>query len=201
MFRHGTARILPQRRLFSTSQPSADDIFAAAWKRIVPNVAVPNTPLAFTQPSANSDQLPSSTTSAYSEPSKLSINLISRYSSHFSDKQVDMVIAPAVAGEMGILPGHVSSISELKPGLLSIHKGDEVTKFFISCGFAFVHSDSVTEIIAEEAVPVEQIDPASVQKGLAEFTQKLSTASTDADKAEAQIGLDVLTALNSSLEG
>lgn len=112
-----------------------------------------------------------------------------------------MVVAPSVTGQMGILPGHVASISELKPGLLSIHEGDEVTKYFISSGFAIVHSNSVIEIIAVEAVPMEQIDPASVQKGLAEFTQKLSTASTDTEEAEAQIGLDVLTALNSSLAG
>lgn len=112
-----------------------------------------------------------------------------------------MVIAPSVTGQMGIQPGHVASISELKPGLLSIHEGDEVTKYFISCGFAIVHSSSVVEIIAVEAVPMEQIDPASVQNGLAEFTQKLSTASTDAEEAEAQIGLDVLTALNTSLAG
>ncbi|KAH6772860.1 ATPase [Perilla frutescens var. frutescens] len=200
MFRRGTIRLLPQgqRRLFSTSEvrtvPAADDLFPAAWRRVVPNIDLPKTPLAFTQP-------PPSTTSAASIPSKLSINLISRYSSHFSNKQVDMVIAPAVAGEMGILPGHVASISELKPGLLSIHEGDEVTKYFISSGFAFVHSNLVVEIIAVEAVSTEQIDPASVQKGLAEFTQMLSTASTDAEKVEARIGLEVLTALNSSLAG
>lgn len=110
-----------------------------------------------------------------------------------------MVIAPGVGGEMGILPGHVASVSELKPGLLSIHEGDQVTKFFISSGFAYVHSNSVLEIIAVEAVEMENIDPASVLKGLNEYNQKLSTASTDAEKAEAQIGLDVLTALDSSL--
>lgn len=110
-----------------------------------------------------------------------------------------MVVAPGVEGQIGILPGHIASILELKPGLLSIHKDDEVTKYFISSGFAFVHSNSVIEILAVEAVTLEQIDPASVQKGLAEFTQKLSTASIDAEKAKAQIALDVLTALDSSL--
>ncbi|KAK4410921.1 ATP synthase subunit delta', mitochondrial, partial [Sesamum angolense] len=104
-------------------------------------------------------------------------------------------------GQMGILPGHVASISELKAGLLSIHEGNEMTKYFISSGFVFIHSNSVTDIIAIEAVPIEQVDPDSVQKYLKEFTQKLSAGSTDLEKAEAQIGLDVLSTLNSSLSG
>lgn len=110
-----------------------------------------------------------------------------------------MVTVPATTGQMGILPGHVASVTDLKPGLFCIHDGNKVTKYFISGGIAFVHSNYVTDIIATEAVPIEQVDPASVQKGLAEFTQKLSTASTDMEKAEAQIGVDVLSALNSSL--
>lgn len=110
-----------------------------------------------------------------------------------------MIIVPAATGQMGILPGHVASISELKPGLVSIHEGDEVTSYFISSGFAFVHSSSVADIIVIEAVPIEQVDPASVRERLVEFTQKLNTASNDVEIAEAQIGLDLLNALNSSL--
>ncbi|KAK4488570.1 hypothetical protein RD792_004336 [Penstemon davidsonii] len=182
-------RAIVTRRLFSTSEAaSADDLFVAAWKRTVPNLDPPKIPLTFKNP--RSSPTPSE---------KLTINLVSPYSSHFSNKQVDMVVVPASTGQMGILPRQEASISELNPGLLSIHEGNQVTKYFISSGFAFVHSNSIADIIAIEAVPVEQIDPSSVQKGLVEFTQKLSTASTDLEKAEAQIGLDVLTALNHSL--
>lgn len=110
-----------------------------------------------------------------------------------------MVIVPAATGQMGVLPGHVATIAELKPGVLSVHEGNDVTKYFISGGFAFIHANSIADIIAVEAVPVDQIDASSVQKGLAEFTQKLSSASTDSEKAEAQIGVDVHSALNSVL--
>ncbi|PIN12969.1 Mitochondrial F1F0-ATP synthase, subunit delta/ATP16 [Handroanthus impetiginosus] len=198
MLRRATTRILSHRRHCSTAEAlkvtAADDLFMAAWKRTMPNLDPPKTPLSFLQPRP-------STASAASIPSKMTINLVSSCSSGLSNKQAHMVIVPATTGQMGILPGHVASISELKPGLLSIYEGNEVTKYFISSGFAFVHSNSVADIIAAEAVPIEQVDPSSVQKGLAEFTQKLSTASTDLEKAEAQIGLDVLSALNSSLSG
>ncbi|RWW07792.1 hypothetical protein GW17_00028802, partial [Ensete ventricosum] len=116
-------------------------------------------------------------------------------------QKVDMVIVPATTGQMGVLPGHVSTIAELKPGVLSVHEGNEVTKYFVSSGFAFVHANSVTDIVAVEAVPVDRIDPSLVQKGLADFTQKLNSATTDLEKAEAQIGVDVHSALNAALSG
>lgn len=110
-----------------------------------------------------------------------------------------MVIIPATTGQMGVLPGHVPSIAELKPGILSVHEGNEVTKYFLSSGFAFIHANSVADIIALEAVPLDHIDPSLVQKGLAEFTQKLNSATSDLEKAEAQIGINVHSAFNSVL--
>jgi len=100
---------------------------------------------------------------------------------------------------MGILPGHVATIAELKPGVMIVQEGNDSTKYFVSSGFAFVHPNSVADIIAVEAVPLDQIDASLVQKGLQEFTQKLNTATTDLEKAEAQIGVDVHSALNSAL--
>ena len=112
-----------------------------------------------------------------------------------------MVIIPATTGQMGVLPGHVSTIAELKPGVLSVHEDNNTTKYFVSSGFAFIHANSFTDIIAVEAVELDKIDPAEVQKGLAEYTQKMGSASSDLEKAEAQIGVDVHSALNAALTG
>jgi F-type H+-transporting ATPase subunit delta len=56
---------------------------------------------------------------------------------------------------MGVLPGHVPTIAELKPGILSVIDGTEVKQYFVSSGFAFVHANSVTDIVAIEAVPLD----------------------------------------------
>ncbi|RRT52481.1 hypothetical protein B296_00013569, partial [Ensete ventricosum] len=142
-------------------------------------------------------------------PSKLTINFVLPYQSEISNKEV-CALRPSPADlsesrlefwQMGVLPGHVATIAELKPGLLSVHEGSEVTKYFVSSGFAFVHANSITDIVAVEAVPVDHIDPSLVQKGLADFTQKLNSATTDFEKAEAQIGIDVHSALNAALSG
>ena len=50
-------------------------------------------------------------------------------------------------------------------------------------------------------MPIDHIDPSLVQKGLAEYTQQLNSATTDLEKAEAQIGVDVHSALNAALTG
>ncbi|XP_010540791.1 PREDICTED: ATP synthase subunit delta', mitochondrial-like [Tarenaya hassleriana] len=198
MFRQ-TARILARRtsavRSFSSDVPassSVDSNFIDAWKKVAPNLDPPQTPLSFMKPRPATPA---------TLPTKLTVNFVLPYSSELSGKEVDMVIIPATTGQMGVLPGHVPTIAELKPGVLSVHEDNDVKKYFLSSGFAFIHANSVADIIAVEAVPLDRIDPALVQQGLAEFTQKLSSATTELEKAEAQIGVEVHSALNAALTG
>ncbi|KAK4385228.1 ATP synthase subunit delta', mitochondrial [Sesamum angolense] len=188
-----SAASMSWRRQFSTDLPAetvGDSKFNDAWKKLIPNVDPPKTPSAYMSP-----RPPTPSTI----PSKLTVNLVLPYDSVLAAKEVDMVIIPATTGQMGVLPGHVATIAELKPGILSVHEGNDVTKYFLSGGFAFVHANSVADIIAVEATPLDHIDPNLVQKGLADFQQKLNSASTDVEKAEAQIGVDVHSALNAAL--
>ncbi|CAN8267222.1 unnamed protein product [Cochlearia groenlandica] len=180
-------------RAFSTELPSTtDSTFVEAWKKVAPNMDPPQTPSSFMK------ARPSTATSI---PTKLTVNFVLPYASELSAKEVDMVIIPATTGQMGVLPGHVPTIAELKPGIMSVHEGTDVKKYFVGGGFAFLHANSVADIIAIEAVPLENIDPSQVQKGIAEFTQKLASATTDLEKAEAQIGVEVHSAMNAALTG
>uniref|UniRef100_A0A0E0I125 ATP synthase subunit delta', mitochondrial n=1 Tax=Oryza nivara TaxID=4536 RepID=A0A0E0I125_ORYNI len=205
MLRHAARRLATTRaaaaagrssRALSTAEVPAeaatDSAFAEAWKKVAPNIEAPATPMSLMQPRPP-------TLAAI--PSKLTVNFVLPYKSEIANKEVDMVIVPATTGQMGVLPGHVSTIAELKPGVLSVHEGNDITKYFVSSGFAFVHANSIADIVAVEAVPLDQIDPAAVQQGLAEFNAKLGSASTELEKAEAQIGVDVHSALNAALAG
>ncbi|XP_047958392.1 ATP synthase subunit delta', mitochondrial-like [Salvia hispanica] len=195
LFNRASASSMRWRRLFSTDLPAEtaeDTKFVESWKKMNPNMDPPKTPSAYMKPRPPTPA---------NIPSKLTLNLVLPYDSVLSSKEVDMVIVPATTGQMGVLPGHVATIAELKPGILSVHEGNDVTKYFLSSGFAFVHANSVADIIAIEATPVDRLDPNLVQKGLADFQQKLNTASTDVEKAEAQIGIDVHSALNAALTG
>ncbi|KAH9776797.1 hypothetical protein WN944_013417 [Citrus x changshan-huyou] len=189
------ASAVTRSRAFSSevpATPAVDSTFVESWKKVNPIMEPPKTPSVYMTPRP---QTPTSI------PSKLTVNFVLPYASELSAKEVDMVIVPASTGQMGVLPGHVPTIAELKPGVLSVHDGNDTKKYFVSSGFAFIHANSVADIIAVEAVPIDQIDPSLVQKGLAEFNQKLSSATTDLEKAEAQIGVDVHSALNSALTG
>ncbi|XP_022770144.1 ATP synthase subunit delta', mitochondrial-like [Durio zibethinus] len=182
-------------RPFSTDLPATQTAYATfleAWKKVIPNMDPPKTPLSFMMPCPPT---------ASSIPSKLTVNFVLPYNSELATYEVDMVMVPATTRHMGVLPGHVATIAGLKPGVLSVHEGSEVTKNFISSGFVFIRANSFADIVAVEAVPLDRIDAILVQKGLAEFTQKLSSAATDLEKAEAQIGIDVHSALNSALTG
>jgi hypothetical protein len=54
------------------------------------------------------------------------------------------------------------TIAELKPRIMLVHEGNDTTKYFLSSGFAFIHVNSVVDIIAIKAIPIDRIDPSLV---------------------------------------
>ncbi|KAK9749123.1 hypothetical protein RND81_02G103900 [Saponaria officinalis] len=162
---------------------TAEKISIDARKKLAPNIEPPLLPLSFMQETPKVSS------------SKLVLDFHLHFSSQIFDQKVDMVIVPATTGQTSILLGHVAAMSELNPDLLSLHEVDQMTEYFINGGFALIHPNSVTDIIAV----IDKIDPQRPQKGLAEFSQTLSSAATDYEKAEAKIGVDVHNARLSAL--
>ena len=78
------------------------------------------------------------------------------------------MLVPALTGDFGVMPGHVPTIAQLRPGVVTVHKtlDKEIEKYFVSSGFAFVHADSSTDVCAIEAVKLEDLDPEAVRSGL-----------------------------------
>lgn len=67
------------------------------------------------------------------------------------------MILPGVEGVFGVKANHVPVISQLRPGIVELHSGAEVEKYFISGGWAYVHPNGVTDIQAVEAVTLDQV--------------------------------------------
>lgn len=108
----------------------------------------------------------------------------------YSD-DVDMVIAPGVEGELGILPHHAPLMTTLQPGELRVKKGGEEIALAVSGGFLEVRPDRVV-ILADAAERAEEIDVAraeeakqGAQKRLAE--RHLPEAEIDEAQAEAAL--------------
>jgi F-type H+-transporting ATPase subunit epsilon len=70
---------------------------------------------------------------------------------------VDIVILPGVAGEMGILPHHAPVLTILKYGVIKIRRGTKEDLFAVAGGMAEVQPEIVT-ILADAAENIEDID-------------------------------------------
>jgi F-type H+-transporting ATPase subunit epsilon len=71
--------------------------------------------------------------------------------------EVDIVLAPGVDGQIGILPKHIPLITELSRGELVARAGEEAYYFAIYGGFMHVLSDRVT-VLADVAERASDID-------------------------------------------
>ena len=97
--------------------------------------------------------------------------------------QVDMVVVPGAEGDFGVLPRHSPLISTLRPGVIRVFEGREVKqRIFVAGGFAEVTPERCT-VLAEEAVPVGDIDAAKIDQELKNLGEDLADAKTDEEKA------------------
>ena len=136
---------------------------------------------------------------AEGEATKVTLNFACPHEPIHAGTEVDMVIIPGVAGEYGMTAGHTPIVSELKPGVVQIfHDKDdkEPEQYFISGGFSCSHPNSVTDLMAVEAVKLEDIDEAAAKAGLADYQAQMDKAPADSlERAEAQIGFEVHEAM------
>ncbi|HIQ05001.1 MAG TPA: ATP synthase F1 subunit epsilon [Anaerolineae bacterium] len=74
------------------------------------------------------------------------------------EDDVDMVIAPGVDGELGILPKHAPLMTILVPGEVIVRKAGEGDRYFaVGGGWLEVQPDKVT-ILARSGEAAEEID-------------------------------------------
>lgn len=73
-------------------------------------------------------------------------------------KVVTQVNLSSTDGDMGILAGHVPTICQLVPSVLSVIHSEGVDKYFVSGGFAVINQDSSLNVNAVEAFPLTDLD-------------------------------------------
>jgi F-type H+-transporting ATPase subunit epsilon len=111
---------------------------------------------------------------------------------------VDMVVVPGSEGDFGVLPGHAPLISLVRPGVINVHdEGRVEQRIFVAGGFAEVTQTRCT-VLADEAMPVADIDRAKAEGRLQAARARLSEAESEADKAAARHEMGVAEALISA---
>jgi F-type H+-transporting ATPase subunit delta len=131
----------------------------------------------------------------------MAFTFASPYDVYYKDAKVKQIDVPTFSGNFGILPAHVPTLAVLKPGVVTVSEEDGATKkFFVSSGSVTVNDDSSVQLLAEEAHPVDRLDPAAVREGISKAQHELTAASSEVAKAQAQIALECFEALQKALD-
>ncbi|HYG84742.1 MAG TPA: F0F1 ATP synthase subunit epsilon [Azospirillum sp.] len=111
-----------------------------------------------------------------------------------TSQPVDMVVVPGTEGDFGVLAGHAPMISTVRPGVIDVYEGDRIVdRVFVAGGFAEVTETRCT-VLAEQALPLADIDRAKVEKEVQDLSEDLDDAKSDAERAEVEAKLAIARA-------
>jgi F-type H+-transporting ATPase subunit epsilon len=92
---------------------------------------------------------------------------------------VDMAVIPGSEGDFGVLAGHSLLIATLRPGIIEVYQGETVThRLFVGGGFAEVTETRCT-VLADEAVPLSEIDVGGAEADLERLRREAADAETE----------------------
>lgn len=111
--------------------------------------------------------------------------------------QASEVMIPGADGDMTAMEGHAPTITTLRPGILRAVTGEGVKSFVVTGGFAEIAASSVT-VLAEAAVPVDEMTPAVMEQLIADASVATAVA---VDKDAADKAMADLVALRATLAG
>ena len=128
-------------------------------------------------------------------PAQLNFELVSPEKLLLS-KDVTMVTVPGGEGDYGVLAGHAPLITLIRPGVIEVYEQNDTTvsdRIFVAGGFAEVTAERCT-VLAEEAVPVAEIDRAQAEQQARNLAEDMIAAKTDAERAAVEAQLAVARA-------
>ena len=85
------------------------------------------------------------------------VEIVNPEASFLSKEDVTEVIVPAFEGEMGILKDHISIISFLKPGILTIHAKSVEHKFYVEDGI-FEFKNNYLSVLTSSIFDLKKIE-------------------------------------------
>jgi F-type H+-transporting ATPase subunit epsilon len=87
------------------------------------------------------------------------------------------VVIPGEEGYFGVRAGHMSLIAAVRAGVVEVTKkeGDAPQRIFIAGGFADVTAKNCT-ILAEQAVNVNELNAAEIEKQIADLNDDIKLA-------------------------
>jgi len=90
------------------------------------------------------------------------IEIVNPEKSFFSKDDVIETVIPAFEGEMGILKDHISIISFLKPGIITIRSKSSEEKFYVEDGIVEFKNNNLS-VLTSSIYNLKELDKAMVQ--------------------------------------
>jgi F-type H+-transporting ATPase subunit epsilon len=116
------------------------------------------------------------------------VDIVSAEAAIFSGL-AEMVFAPAVMGEVGVLPGHAPLVTTLKPGEVRVRlPGGEEQSFFVSSGMLEIQPHIIT-VLSDTAQRASDLDEAAALEAKERAERMLADRQADIDEAQARAEL------------
>lgn len=104
---------------------------------------------------------------------KLQVLIVTPYNI-FLEGKADMLVLPAIDGEIGIMPGHSPIVIALNPGELRIVNDEDIIYASISDGFAQIEVDNAVVVVGSAESP-EKIDINRARATLARAQERINS--------------------------
>lgn len=104
---------------------------------------------------------------------------------------------PGADGDMTAMEGHAPTITTLRPGVLKAISSEGTKSFVVTGGFAEISASGVS-VLAERAVPLDEMTPALMDQLIADASEATAVAS---DKDAADKAMADLVALRAAVQG
>lgn len=93
--------------------------------------------------------------------------------------EVEAVVVPGAEGQFTVMRDHAPFMATMKPGVVEvIESGSRSRRLFVRGGFADVSPSGLT-ILAEQAIPVEEMNLAQIEAEIQYAEEDLADAKTD----------------------
>ena len=124
------------------------------------------------------------------------IEVVNPEKSFLTKEDVIEVIVPAFEGEMGLLKDHISIISFLRPGIMTVRSKVGEEKFYVEDGI-IEFKDNVLSVLTSSISSLKEIDKSKIQ-GLIKSAEEVSNDPKISDQAKylADQKVEVLKTIN-----
>ena len=118
----------------------------------------------------------------------LTVEILTPERTVLDQDDVDYVVAPGAAGDVGILPDHGPLVTGLRVGVVEVRRESGDDSLAVSGGLLEVLDDRV-QILAQTAEHRDQIDEARATEAHQRASERLESRQADVDMARAEAAL------------